>query len=251
MSSPIKEENKLEIIKVKDYQEMSERACDFIVEQLAVTDQPVFGLATGSTPEGLYECLINKYKTKEVSFADVKTFNLDEYVGISQDDPNSYYYYMNKKLFDHIDIPTANAHLPNGNAADLESECKEYENRIKQVGNVDLQVLGLGLNGHIGFNEPGTPFSSRTHVVELDESTRKANARFFPSLDDVPTKAITMGIDSIMESKAIILLVSGKKKADALAKLMNGEITEEFPASILQKHENVTIIADEEAMSSL
>ncbi|AIF44169.1 glucosamine-6-phosphate deaminase [Virgibacillus sp. SK37] len=241
----------MEIIKVKDYQEMSEKACDFIVEQLAATDQPVFGLATGSTPEGLYECLINKYKAKEISFADVKTFNLDEYVGLGQNNPNSYYYYMNKKLFDHIDIPSENAHLPQGNAVDLQKECKEYESRIDQAGKVDLQVLGLGLNGHIGFNEPGTPFSSRTHVVELDESTRKANARFFSSLDEVPTKAITMGIDSIMESKAIILLVSGKKKADALATLMNGQITEDFPASILQKHENVTIIADEEAMSSL
>ncbi|QHS23331.1 glucosamine-6-phosphate deaminase [Virgibacillus sp. MSP4-1] len=237
----------MDIIRVKDYQTMSEKACGYLVDKVQKVPKPVLGLATGSTPEGLYKQLIDKYQEGTVSFKDVSTFNLDEYVGLGRMDPNSYHYYMNEKLFKHVDLSTENVHLPNGTAGDLQQECRDYEASIKQAGNVDVQILGLGLNGHIGFNEPGTPFSSRTHVVELDESTREANARFFASKADVPTQAITMGIESIMESKEIVLLVSGAKKAEALARLINGEISENFPASVLKQHPQVTIIADEEA----
>jgi glucosamine-6-phosphate deaminase len=238
---------KLEILKVKDYEEMSKKACSILLEKVNSLENPVLGMATGSTPEGLYQQLIRAYNEGKVSFKHVLTFNLDEYVGIDREDPNSYHYYMKDKLFGHIDLLPENAHLPNGNAADLELECWEYENQIRRADQIDIQVLGLGLNGHIGFNEPGTPFSSRTQVIDLENSTRQANARFFASMNEVPTQAITMGIDTIMESKQILLLVSGKKKADPLARLLNGEVSEDFPASILHRHPNVVIIADEAA----
>ncbi|WP_099159867.1 glucosamine-6-phosphate deaminase [Virgibacillus ndiopensis] len=241
----------MEIIKVKDYQEMSNEACSLIVENIKEKPKSVLGLATGSTPEGLYQQLIRKYQQKEVSFQQALTFNLDEYVGITIDDPNSYYYFMNEKLFNHIDIQKSNTYIPNGMVDNLDKECHDYEQLIRHAKYIDIQLLGLGLNGHIGFNEPGTSFSSRTHIVDLDESTRKANARFFDSLNEVPTKAITMGIDTIMESKKIVLLVSGEKKADAVTRLVNGAVSEEFPASILQKHNNVIVIADEAALKKM
>ncbi len=239
----------MEIVKVKNYEEMGEKACDLIVEKVNSLDNPVLGLATGSTPEGMYQQMIDSFQRNEVSFTKTTTFNLDEYVGLSGNNPNSYRFYMNDKLFKHIDLPANRAYLPNGDADDLQKECRDYETLMYKAEYIDVQVLGLGLNGHIGFNEPGTAFDSRTHIVDLDETTRKANARFFDSLDDVPKKAITMGIETIMESKKILLLVAGEKKAEAVYRLVNGETSEEFPASILQKHENVTLIADEEALS--
>lgn len=241
----------MEIVKVKNYQEMSERACDLIVEKVNSLDNPVLGLATGSTPEGMYQQMIDLYQRNKVSFAKTTTFNLDEYVGLAGKNPNSYRFYMNEKLFKHIDLPDNRAFLPNGDGDDMQKECRDYETLMYKAEYIDMQVLGLGLNGHIGFNEPGTAFDSRTHIVDLDKTTREANARFFDSLNDVPKKAITMGIETIMESKKILLLVSGEKKAEAVYRLINGETSEEFPASILQKHENVTLIADEEALSKL
>ncbi|GAA0446684.1 glucosamine-6-phosphate deaminase [Lentibacillus halophilus] len=241
----------MEIIRANHYDDMSKKACEQVVDQVRHSDKPVLGLATGSTPEGLYGQLIDQYHEGNVSFQHVTTCNLDEYVGLTADDPNSYRYYMNDKLFNHIDLPRENAFLPRGDAADPEQECRDYETLIQQAGQVDLQILGLGLNGHIGFNEPGTSFDSRTHVVALDESTREANARFFPTLDDVPKRAITMGIDTIMESKKMVLLVSGEKKAHAVNQLVNGEVTEAFPASVLKRHPNVVLIADEGARSHL
>ncbi|GAB3805003.1 glucosamine-6-phosphate deaminase [Virgibacillus kimchii] len=237
----------MNIIKVKDYQEMSERAGETLVRTLNAKDNPVLGLATGSTPEGMYAYLVEKYKTGKISFADAQTFNLDEYVGLDAEDPNSYTFYMHKHLFSQVDLPDQNAHLPNGTAENLEEECKAYERKIERAGKIDLQVLGIGLNGHIGFNEPGTPFKSRTHIVELDESTRQANARFFNSMEEVPTQALTMGIESIMESREILMLISGEKKSETLTQLLNGKVTESFPASILHEHPNVTIITDEAA----
>lgn len=234
----------MEILRVKDYEDLSKTACSYISEKLKKVEHPVLGLATGSTPEGLYRQLIEAYNNGVLSFKHVKTFNLDEYINLDQTNPNSYYYYMNKHLFDWIDIPKEHIHLPNGKAKDLEAECLDYENKIKQAGNIGIQILGIGLNGHIGFNEPGTAFTSRTHVVTLDKSTREANARFFRSIDDVPTHAMTMGIETIMESEEILLLVSGEQKAAALDRLLNGEISEEFPASILHRHKQVTVIAD-------
>ena len=240
----------MEIIKVKDYDALSEAACSFMVERINRIDHPVLGLATGSTPEGLYKRLIEKYKLGEVSFKNVKSFNLDEYVGLDKNDPNSYYYFMKTKLFDHVDIFMDNVRVPNGTADDLQQECQEHENAIRVAGGIDVQLLGIGANGHIGFNEPGTPFTSRTHVVDLEESTIKANSRFFNSIEEVPTQAISMGIETIMNSKEILLLVSGESKAEALAKLLNGEVTEEVPASVLKNHPKVTIIVDEAAFSA-
>lgn len=241
----------MNIIQAENYQQMSELAAKKLIEQVNRKSDSVLGLATGSTPEGLYEEIIKEHKEGNVSFKDVTTFNLDEYVGLSKDNDQSYYYYMHKLLFDHIDLKDNQANLPNGDAEDLQEECSRYEASIQQAGGIDIQILGIGLNGHIGFNEPGTPFSIQTHIVDLDESTRNANARFFDSIDEVPLQAITMGIDSIMQTKQIILLVSGSKKAGALEKLVNGPVTEDFPASILQKHPNVTIIADREALAEL
>ncbi|WP_187695466.1 glucosamine-6-phosphate deaminase [Oceanobacillus piezotolerans] len=239
----------MEIIKVKDYDAMSEKACEFLAERINRLENPVLGLATGSTPEGLYKRLIEKYNNKEVSFKQVKSFNLDEYVGLEKDDPNSYYFFMKDKLFDHVDISLENVRVPNGVAPDLNQECEAHDEAIKAAGGIDVQLLGIGGNGHIGFNEPGTPFTSKTQVVDLEESTIQANSRFFNSIEEVPTQAISMGIDTIMSSKEILLLVSGENKADALNKLINGEVTEELPASVLQNHPNVTIIADEAALS--
>ncbi|WP_077624753.1 glucosamine-6-phosphate deaminase [Sediminibacillus massiliensis] len=239
----------MEMIEVEDYQEMSRVASQFIIEKVQLLDNPVLGLATGSTPEGVYKQLIEKRKQGNVSFANTSTFNLDEYVGLDGDDPNSYRYYMNEKLFSHIDIPGENTRVPNGMKKDLEQECGQYEQLIKEKQGIDLQMLGIGLNGHIGFNEPGTSLQTRTHVVELAQSTRKANARFFDSLEEVPEQAITMGIETIMASREIILLVSGERKAEALDRLLNGPVTEDFPASILQTHPNVKIIADRAARS--
>ncbi len=238
----------MEILKVKDYDQMSEKAADIVMEHLQGLDKPVLGLATGSTPEGLYRQLIKRNRAKEISFQNVITFNLDEYIGVKPEDKQSYHYYMNQHLFQHIDMDKRNVHIPNGTTRNEEEECKLYERQLMHVGPIDIQILGIGVNGHIGFNEPGTSFQSKTHVVELAESTRLANSRYFNSLDEVPTKAITMGIDTIMNSKTILLLVSGEKKAAAVKKLIDGEITEAFPASILQQHPKVYVIADEAAL---
>ncbi len=239
----------LKVIKVKDYDEMGEKACELMIDRIKQIQDPVLGLATGSTPEGLYQRLIEKYKQKEISFQNVTTFNLDEYVGVEKDNPSSYYYFMQEKLLKHVDIQPERAHIQNSLAADLEKECEEYEQMIADHGHIDLQLLGIGVNGHIGFNEPGTPFSSRTRVARLKESTRQVNARFFDSVDDVPKEALTMGIKTIMESKEIILLISGENKADAVARLVNGEVSEDIPVSVLKNHKYVTVIADEAALS--
>src|SRR5699024_2847293 len=185
-----------------------------------------------------------KCKAGDISFQHATTFNLDEYVGLAGDNVNSYRYYMDNKLFNHIDIKKEHTNIPNGLADNPEVECGNYEAKLQSVGKVDVQILGLGLNGHIGFNEPGTDFESKTHVVELDASTREANARFFDSIDEVPTQAVTMGIASIMEAKKILLLVQGEKKAAILKEVINGEVTNQVPASILQNHPNVTILTD-------
>lgn len=238
----------MEIICVNDYDEMSERAAAMIVDQINHKPHSTLGLATGSTPEGLYRRLIEKNKQSKVSFKDVTTFNLDEYIGLSEEDKNSYRYFMYSHFFEHIDIKRDNVHIPNGLAADLEKECKNYEAKIKKI---DIQILGLGLNGHIGFNEPGTSFSSRTHIVRLTESTRIANSRYFQKLEDVPKMAISMGIETILEVGKIVLMVSGDKKSLAVERLINGEISEDFPASILQSHPQVVLIADKEALKRL
>lgn len=234
----------MNIIKVKNYSELSRIASEIFMKQMKKLDNPVIGLATGSTPIKLYKILVEYHQKGELSFSNTITFNLDEYVGLSKNDPTSYQYFMYEHLFRHVDIKEENIHLPDGLTEDLEEECNKYEELIKKAGNIDLQILGLGLNGHIGFNEPGTSFSSRTHVVELQPSTIKANSRFFSSIENVPKKAITMGISTIMEAKKIIFLVQGEMKAEILKKVVYGEVSEDVPASILQRHPNVTLITD-------
>jgi len=210
----------------------------------AIRDNPrvVLGLPTGRTPIGMYERVVRECTREYHCFRDVTTFNLDEYVGVPAEHPGSYFTYMKQHLFDHVDLDPAQAHLPHGMAADLGAECVRYENEIRDAGGLELTFLGLGRNGHIGFNEPGTPFDARTRVVTLTESTRKANAEFFPE-GSVPTQAITMGIGTILESKRIVLLVAGSGKEAALERLRSGTIGEDFPASALWTHEDVTVLA--------
>ncbi|RIW34662.1 glucosamine-6-phosphate deaminase [Bacillus salacetis] len=238
----------MKLIEVKDYQEMSRRAAEFIIEKVRNAHAINLGLATGGTPVGTYQCLVEDHKKNLTSYKNVTTFNLDEYVGLSGKNPNSYRYYMNENLFNHIDIDASHTHIPQGNAEDLEKECIFYEQEIERHGGIDLQVLGIGSNGHIGFNEPGTSFNTGTHIVDLAPSTREANARYFASQEEVPSKAITMGISTILKSKEILLLVSGERKQEALVKLFEGEVDERFPASVLKNHPCVTIIADEAAI---
>ncbi|HLR55082.1 MAG TPA: glucosamine-6-phosphate deaminase [Pseudogracilibacillus sp.] len=234
----------MEIIVCKDNNELSYKASEFVTDIVNRKENPVLGLATGSTPEKLYELLIEENKQGNVSFDHATSFNLDEYVGLDANDVNSYRYFMDEHLFNHIDINKENTHIPNGLSTDMDTACRDYEAQIKAAGPIDVQILGLGLNGHIGFNEPGTDFSGRTRVVDLDETTREANARFFNSIDEVPTQAITMGIASIMEAEKILLLVQGEKKAAILKEVINGEVTNQVPASILQNHPNVTVLTD-------
>lgn len=234
----------MKIIKVKDEIELGIKASELVKEVLKSKTNPVLGLATGSTPETMYEQLVAAYQNGEISFKNVVTFNLDEYVGLDEANEFSYHYYMNEKLFDHVDIDKKNTYIPNGNAEDLEAECAAFESAIQEHGPIDLQILGVGLNGHIGFNEPGTPFTSRTHVATLEESTRKANSRFFTSLDEVPKYALTMGLATIMDAKKIVLLVQGEHKKAILHEIVHGDVTEEVPASVLKLHPDVVVITD-------
>lgn len=234
----------MDIITTTSYEALSITAANYIIEKISNNPSSVLGMATGGTPTKMYEFLIQDRIKNNTSYQNVTTFNLDEYTNLAKNDPNSYFSYMKKHLFTHINIPKQNIFIPDGLAENLEEECTRYEQMLQDRGPIDVQILGLGENGHIGFNEPGTPFTSRTHVVELTESTRQANARFFPRLEDVPTHAITMGIASIMNAKEIILLVSGKNKSNSLERLLHGKISEDFPASILKNHPCVKIIAD-------
>jgi glucosamine-6-phosphate deaminase len=209
------------------------------------------GLATGGTPVRTYEMLIDDFKRNYTSYQNVNTYNLDEYVGIAQDHPNSYHSFMFEHLFNHINILKKNVHIPNGLSDDINQEARNYETIIDEIGGVDLQLLGIGENGHIGFNEPGTPFDRKTHIVTLTKSTRKANSRYFESVDHVPEKAITMGIASILKSKEILLLASGESKAEALYQMFTGEPSIDCPASVLKNHPNVVVVADEQAVSKL
>lgn len=229
-------------IEAANYEEMSKMAADIFVSQLKQNSKSVFGMATGGTPEGFYKELVESHKAGEISFADVQSFNLDEYIGLDPKSEMSYHYYMAHNLFNHVNIQEGNWHVPSGNADDLESVAKAYDAAIEAAGGIDIQLLGIGVNGHIGFNEPGTPFTLGTNVVELTESTREANKIYFDSIDDVPTHAITMGINTIMQSRAVVLLVSGASKQEAYDRLRSGEVTEDFPASALHNHPNVTVI---------
>ena len=241
----------MRIYREKDYNAMSRRAAAVIAAQIVSKPDCVLGLATGSTPVGAYQQLVKWYEQGDLSFAEVRSVNLDEYYGLSPDHDQSYRYFMQSNLFDHVDIAPENTNVPDGLAKDPTAECLRYERKAAELGYADLQLLGLGRNGHIGFNEPCDCFPVATHLVDLTESTIEANARFFASADDVPKQALTMGVGTIMKARKILIVASGADKADAVWKAFAGPITPEVPASILQLHPDVTLVADEAALSKL
>ncbi len=241
----------MQFIIEETYEDVSRAAADIIAEQIQSKPAAVLGLATGSTPIGTYEELIAKFKRGEVCFKDITTFNLDEYAGLDGDHDQSYRWFMNHHLFDNVDIDKVHTHVPSGNSDDPEKMCEDYEKAIEEAGGVDLQLLGLGHNGHIGFNEPCDEFPVATHYVELTQSTIEANSRLFNSIDEVPTAAYTMGIGTIMKAKKVLLLATGEGKAEIVKKAFKGEVTPQVPASILQSHPDCTIILDKEAASQL
>lgn len=237
----------MRIIITKDYEAMSRMGAKEIVDLVRKNSHCILGLATGSTPMGMYKQLVQYNKEGLVDFSHVSTVNLDEYRGLGQEDPQSYRYFMNKNLFAHINICLENTFIPNGMAQAMEEECRSYDRRVAQLGGIDLQVLGIGHNGHIGFNEPSEYLSMGTHLTNLKKETIEANARFFSSMEEVPTQAITMGLGGIMKAKRILLLASGEEKADIVSRLAEGKISTELPASILQVHQDVLVIVDEKA----
>ena len=241
----------MRLIVTKNYDDMSKKAANIIAAKVILKPNCVLGLATGSTPIGTYKELIKKYNDGDLSFSAVSTVNLDEYRGLTHDNDQSYYYFMNDNLFNHVDIDKARTHVPDGTEPDSEKACADYEEIVKSYGGVDLQLLGLGHNGHIGFNEPADEFPKETHCVDLQESTIEANKRFFASIDDVPRQAYTMGIGTIMAAKSILLVASGKDKAEIIKKAFFGPVVPQVPASILQLHPDVTIVIDEDAASLL
>lgn len=231
----------------KNYDEMSEKAAQVVASVITLKPDCVLGLATGSTPVGMYSKLAELNRAGKLDFSQVKTYNLDEYYPIKPSNPQSYRYFMDKNLFDLINIDKANTHLLNGEVSDTEAECAAYDEAIKAAGGIDIQVLGIGNNGHIGFNEPDDKLVAATHKTALTESTINANARFFNSSDEVPRHALTMGLEPIMKAKKIIMLVSGKGKHAALSEMLSGVITTSNPATVLQLHQDVTVVCDEDA----
>ena len=241
----------MRLIVTKNYEEMSKVAAKEMAEDIKRNPEIVLGLATGGTPVGMYKELIRMYNEGELDFSKVTSINLDEYVGLSGDHDQSYRYFMNTNLFNHINIDKNNTFVPNGLAENVEEECMAYDSRIQDMGGIYLQLLGLGANGHIGFNEPGEALSVGTHLTDLKESTIEANARFFDSIDDVPRKAITMGLGGIMKAKKIMVIASGEGKAEVVKAMMSGKITTEIPATMLQMHRDVILIVDEDAAKLL
>ena len=241
----------MKIYKAKDYKDMSRKAANIISAQVIMKPNCVLGLATGSTPIGTYDQLVEWYNKGDLDFSEVTTVNLDEYKGLPRTNDQSYYYFMHQHLFDRVNIDPERTNVPNGMEPDAEKECGRYEELIRSLGGVDLQLLGLGHNGHIGFNEPGEAFEKETHCVELTESTIEANKRFFASADDVPKQAYTMGIKTIMQAKKILIVVNGENKADIVERAFFGPVTPEVPASILQLHNDATLVGDEAALAKI
>ncbi len=239
----------MELVRAKDYNDMSRKAANVISAQVILKPNSVLGLATGDTPKGTYLQLAEWQKKGDCSFAKVSSYNLDEYVGLTPDHEQSYHYFMRKNFFDLVDIDLANTHVPDGAATDVEQACVDYDRIVAEAGYPDLQLLGIGRNGHIGFNEPDDHFARGTHVVDLTESTIEANSRLFDSVDEVPRQAVSMGIQTIMYARRILILASGEDKAQAVRDMVYGLITPQVPASILQLHPNCTVIADEAALS--
>lgn len=241
----------MKIIEAKDYRQMSRIAANILSAQVIMKPDCVLGLATGSSPIGTYEQLIRWYQKGDLDFSEVTSINLDEYRGLAADNAQSYRYFMDTHFFNHININKEHTFVPNGMEPDPVKACNDYNDIIKSCNGIDLQLLGLGLNGHIGFNEPGAAFEKQTHCVALTQSTIDANSRFFDSLNEVPKQAYTMGIKSIMQSRKIVMIVSGKDKAYIVKQAFFGPITPQVPASVLQLHNNVTIVADSDALSLL
>ena len=241
----------MKIVKTTDYKDMSRKAANIISAQIIMKPDCVLGLATGSTPIGTYEKLVKRYKKGDLDFSQVRTVNLDEYKGLTRDNDQSYYYFMHEHLFNHVNIPEESTNVPDGTASDGDSECVRYEALIRELGGQDLQLLGLGHNGHIGFNEPSDSFAKTTHCVDLQERTIEANKRFFASADEVPKQAYTMGIGTIMQAKKILIIASGEDKADIIRDAFFGPVTPRVPASILQFHPDVTLVADAAALSKI
>ena len=241
----------MRVYRTEDYQSMSRQAANILSAQVILKPNCVLGLATGSTPIGMYQQLINWYEKGDVDFSQVRTVNLDEYLGLAPTHDQSYRYFMQDNLFDHVDIDVEKTHVPDGSMEDAQAACDAYEQAIAQAGGVDLQLLGLGHNGHIGFNEPCDSFPVTTHCVELTESTIQANSRLFDSADEVPREAYTMGIGTIMKARKILLVVNGAGKAEIVRDVLRGPVIPQVPASILQLHPDVTVVLDKEAAAAL
>ena len=241
----------MKIIRAKDYDQMSRKAANIISAQVIMKPDCVLGLATGSSPLGIYRQLIDWYNKGDVDISECYSVNLDEYVGLDITSDQSYVYFMHHNFFDSINIRADHTFIPNGKNTDIAAECERYDKQIASLGGIDLQLLGIGRNGHIGFNEPDRVFTKGTHCVSLAESTIEANKRFFDSIDDVPRQALTMGICDIIQAKKVVLVASGEDKADAVQKAFFGPVTPEVPASILQLHPNFTLVADEEALKKV
>jgi glucosamine-6-phosphate deaminase len=239
------------IVIAKDYEDMSARAARIVAGQIYLKPNSVLGMATGSTPLSMYKELIRVHREVGLDFSEIVTFNLDEYLGLPKEDEQSYNYYMFQQFFNHINIKKEHIHIPDGMMKDVEQECKQYDRDIQAKGGIDLQVLGIGNNGHIGFNEPDIKFEATTHKVKLDDETINANARFFETIEEVPRYAISMGIKTIMHAKKILLLASGENKAEVIYRALFEGITPEIPASILQLHQDVTVIVEENAAQLL
>lgn len=239
----------MKILSAKNYDHMSRKAANIISAQIILNPRSVLGLATGSTPIGIYNQLIDWYKKGDLDFSECHAVNLDEYVGLPSTSDQSYAYFMYENLFKSVNIKMENTNIPDGMNKDVDAECERYNNVIKALGGVDIQLLGIGHNGHIGFNEPDEVFEKETHCVTLTQDTIDANARFFDNVDDIPRKAYTMGIKSIMNAKKVLLVASGSAKAEILYKTVAGSINPSVPASVLQLHNDVTIVADEDALA--
>ena len=238
----------MKIIEATDYKDMSRKAANIISAQVILFPRSVLGLATGSTPLGIYQQLIDWYRKGDIDFSGVTSVNLDEYCGLAPDNPQSYHYYMKENFFRHVNIRPEKTFVPNGLAKDFDEEGRRYDRLIADLGGIDLQLLGLGKTGHIGFNEPGQSFEKTTHRVALKQKTIQDNSRFFKNVDEVPKYAMTMGIKAIMQAKKILFVISGAQKADVLEKALYGPITPEISASVLQLHPDVTVVADRDAM---
>ncbi|ARI76443.1 glucosamine-6-phosphate deaminase [Halobacillus mangrovi] len=241
----------MKIIKVSDYEEMSRKSAKMFYQMIDQQPNIRLGLATGSTPIGFYKYLTEFLQAEETDVSKLLSFNLDEYIGLDPQSPQSFYTFMKEHFYQPLGLNQGQTFIPDGSVSDPDEESKRYEQHIREAGGIDVQLLGVGTNGHIGFNEPGTPFNQRTHQVKLKESTRDANARFFDSKEDVPTHAITMGIGTILDAKKVVLLASGERKADAIYQLVNGEVSEDWPITALKNHPDVTLFVDKDAAAQL